>query len=125
MDYTFHHLHLICSNLDQMIDFMTGVLGATLKVRKMMGPTEGAIIDISGTEIYLRPPREGEQIGGAGGAKRFGCDHFGLVVDDIQAAYEELSEQGFTFTLPPTAQAGGIAFFKGPDGIDIELFQPA
>lgn len=125
MDYAFHHLHLICSNLDQMIDFFTQVLGGALEVRKMFGPTEGAIIDLTGTKIYIRPLREGEQLDKVGGTKRYGCDHFGLVVDDIQAAYEELEGKGFTFTLKPTAQAGGIAFFKGPDDINIELFQPA
>ena len=30
MKYTFHHLHLVCSDLEQMIAFFTDTLGAGL-----------------------------------------------------------------------------------------------
>jgi len=122
--YRFHHLHLICSNLDQMENFFTEVLGAELVERKKFGDVEGAIVDLTGTRVYLRMPREGEEIGGDLSGKHYGYDHLGLVVDDLDAAYEELRGKGFVFTLPPTGKTGRVAFFKGPDNISVELFQP-
>jgi catechol 2,3-dioxygenase-like lactoylglutathione lyase family enzyme len=123
-DYRFHHLHLICTDLDEMEGFFTGVLGAQLIERKFFRDVEGSIVDLAGTQVYLRRAREGEEIKSGPPDKRFGYDHFGLVVDDIDAAYEELTARGYNFTLPPTGQAGKIAFFIGPDNVAIELFQP-
>jgi catechol 2,3-dioxygenase-like lactoylglutathione lyase family enzyme len=123
-NYQFHHMHLICSDLDEVQDFFTQVLGAEFVDRKMFGDVEGAIVDLSGTQIYLRRPREGEAVGARPDATYYGYDHFGLVVDDLDAAYQQLQDSGYTFTVPPRGTAGRIAFFTGPDGIQVELFQP-
>ena len=124
MTYKFHHIHLICSDLDEMQNFFIETLGASLVARKIFGDVEGAVIEFSGTSIYLRCARPGEEFGSGPAAKVFGYDHFGLIVDDIDAAYEELTAKGFTFDLPPTGPAAKMAFFRGPDDVLIELFQP-
>ena len=55
----------------------------------------------------------------------YGYDHIGLQVEDVQAAYEDISNRGYSFFMPPTEAAGlMIAFFKGPENITIELVQP-
>ena len=53
MTYQFHHIHLICRNLDQMINFFSETLEATLVERKKFGPADGAILDLGGTTINL------------------------------------------------------------------------
>ena len=42
----------------------------------------------------------------------------GLVVDDLDAAYEELSRRGVAFDMPPTKQpwGGTLALFRDPEG---------
>ena len=42
----------------------------------------------------------------------------GFVVDDIDAAYAELTEKGVVFEMAPTKQpwGGTLALFKDPDG---------
>ena len=124
MDYCFHHLHLKCHDLDQMQDFFTQVLGATLVQRRMLGPVEGAILDLSGTSIFLTLPREDEELISLPANQSYAYDHLGLIVDDIEAAYQELSAKGYSFSVPPMGEAGKIAFFQGPEGLNIELFQP-
>ncbi|WP_324292350.1 VOC family protein [uncultured Desulfosarcina sp.] len=42
MIYRFHHVHLLCSNFEDTIDFFTGVLGATLVNRQKFGGAETA-----------------------------------------------------------------------------------
>ena len=42
----------------------------------------------------------------------------GFMVDDIDAAYQEMSGAGVSFEMPPTPQpwGGTLALFKDPDG---------
>ena len=124
MTYRFNHLHIICSDLEKMITFFIETLGATLTVRKKFGAADGASLDLHGTTINLRVSREDEEMAGDAHHARFGYDHIGLTVEDVDAAHEELARQGFSFFMPPTDIPGlRIAFFKGPDGITVELVQ--
>jgi catechol 2,3-dioxygenase-like lactoylglutathione lyase family enzyme len=125
MRYRYHHFHLICSNLEHTENFFTGMLGAKLIERRKFGTADGAILDLNGTTISLRKAREDENIIGDSLQPRYGYDHLGLEVEDVDAAYNELKEKGIAFTIPPTnVETGKMAFVKGPDGITIELFQP-
>ncbi len=124
MTYRFHHVHLICSDLEQMERFFTETLGAKFVKRQKFGTGEGALLDFNGAAIYLRMAQEGEQIAGDASEKRYGYDHFGLEVDDIDRAYRELKGRGFLFAVPPESRGTAkIAFFRGPDNITIELLQ--
>ena len=124
MKYQLHHFHLICSNLDKMIDFFSETLGAKLVVRRKFGTADGATLDLNGTRINLRVAREDETILGNSSQTRYGYDHLGLEVGDVDAAYEELKAKGFSFIAPPTDfEAWRFAFFKGPDDITVELIQ--
>lgn len=125
MTYRYHHFHLICSDLEQTENFFTGVLEAKLIQRRKFGTADGAVLDLNGTTISLRKAREGDNITGDSSQQRYGYDHLGLEVEDIDAVYEELKEKGVTFSiLPKNVENGRMAFIKGPDGITIELFQP-
>ena len=124
MTYRFHHIHLICKDLEGMIRFFTEAIGATLVERKKFGTADGASLDIQGTTVNLRVDREDEVMTGDASQARFGYDHIGLQVDDIDAAYEDLKQRGFTFFMPPKDIPGlRIAFFRGPEEIIIELVQ--
>ena len=57
MTYRFHHVHLICKDLEGMINFFTEALDATLVVRKKFGTADGRGVlhchrlpDLKGTE---------------------------------------------------------------------------
>jgi catechol 2,3-dioxygenase-like lactoylglutathione lyase family enzyme len=55
---------------------------------------------------------------------RYGYDHLGLQVEDIDAAYEDLRKRGFNFFMEPKDIPDlRIAFFRGPEEITIELIQ--
>lgn len=124
MKYRYHHIHIICRDLQTTEAFFTGDLGAKLVERRKFGNADGAILDLGGTHIYLRTSRDGDSITGDSSNPRFGYDHLGLQVDDLDAAHKTLSAKGYVFFMPPQ-QLGNmrIAFLKGPDNISVELLQ--
>lgn len=124
MTYRFHHLHLICKNLEQMIGFFTDALGAALIARKKFGTADGASLDLQGTTVNLRVAREDEDMVGDATRSSFGYDHIGLQVEDVDAAFQDLRKRGFSFFMEPKDIPDlRIAFFKGPEDITIELVQ--
>lgn len=124
MTYRLHHIHLICQNLETMISFFTEVLGASLVARRKFGTADGATLNLDGIDINLRVAREGEEIRRDSDQSKYGYDHIGLEVEDIQVAYDDLTKRGYNFFMPPTQAADlTIAFFKGPENITIEIVQ--
>ena len=125
MTYRFHHVHVICRDLEKMINFFCGVLGAHLIERKKIGTADAAGLDLQGTTISLRLRQEGEEISEVVSQRRYGFDHIGLQVEDLEAAYRDLTSKGFPFPTPPKdVSIGRVAFFTGPENISIELIQP-
>jgi catechol 2,3-dioxygenase-like lactoylglutathione lyase family enzyme len=107
-----------------MISFFTKALNAKLLARKKFGTADGASLDIQGTTVNLRVAREDEEMVGDASQSRYGYDHIGLEVEDVDDAYKDLSARGFSFFMPPTDVPNlRIAFFKGPEDITIELVQ--
>ena len=125
MSYRFHHLHIICKELEKMITFFTETLEAKLVMRKKFGTADGATLNLQGTTVNLRVSREDEDIVGDASQSSYGYDHIGLQVEDIETVFTELQAQGFSFLVPPTDIPNlKMAFFKGPEDITIELVQP-
>ena len=125
MPYRFHHVHIICKDLEEMIVFFTEVLAAKLIDRRKFGTADGASLELDGATINLRVAREDEKMVGDASQSTFGFDHIGLEVEDIQVAFEDLTKRGYAFFMPPREIPNmKIAFFKGPEDITIELCQP-
>ncbi len=124
MTYRLHHIHLICQDLETMIRFFRDAIGADLVARRKFGTADGATLNLQGLVINLRVAREGEEIRDNPALSCYGYDHIGLAVEDIQAAYNDLTKRGYRFFMPPTEAAGlTIAFFRGPENITIELVE--
>ena len=126
MSYRFHHVHIVCKDLEKMVRFFTDVLEASLIDMRKFGTADGASLDLNGTTVNLRVAREDEERVGAASQSTYGYNHIGLEVEDIERAYNDLTERGFSFFMPPTDIPDlKIAFFKGPEDITFELCQPA
>jgi catechol 2,3-dioxygenase-like lactoylglutathione lyase family enzyme len=119
----FHHVHIICDDLNQMVGFFVNSLNASLIELKQFDGVDGAKLDLGGTTISLRLPLPDDQIRKENCICR-GYDHIGVQVDDIEKAYAELKGKGFVFDGKPI-QTGNIikAFFRGPENLSIELLQ--
>ena len=108
-----------------MITFFTETLEAKLVRRQKFGTADGASLDLQGTTVNLRVSREDEEMVGDASPSRYGYDHIGLEVEDIETTFKDLQSQGFSFLVPPMDIPNlKIAFFKGPENFTIELVEP-
>ncbi|BBO89720.1 VOC family protein [Desulfosarcina ovata] len=125
MNYRFHHLHLLCGDLEATVDFFTRILGAALKGYQKFGTADGASLDLNGTIVNLRVAAEGETVNTDITGPVYGYHHMALGVDDTDAACRELTDRGVEFVVQPRNTDDGlrVAFFKGPDDVLIELVQ--
>jgi len=123
MANTLNHIHLVCRDLQQMIDFFTQNFDASLITMKQFGGADGASLDLSGVTINLRVTQENEKILDSG--KTYGYHHIGINVDDIDAKYEDLKGKGYAFSVAPKDinETLRIAFFDGPENVTLELLQ--
>jgi Lactoylglutathione lyase and related lyases len=119
----FHHVAIRVHDFDASVKFYTEVLGFTERVRWGEGNGRGILLD-TGDGNYLEI-----FAGGAPGPKPEGAFlHLALRTDNVDAAVEVARAAGMEVTVEPKDVSLGtvparIAFFKGPDGEIIELFQ--
>ena len=125
MKYRFHHIHLLCSDLENTIDFFTGILGAELMTRQKFGGAEGASLSLNGTTVNLRLAGDNETVNANAALPVYGYHHMCVEVDDMDAAYRELTDKNIEFVVKPrnTPDNLRVAFCKGPDDIVIEVLQ--
>lgn len=119
----FHHLHIVCNDLNQMVGFFVNTLHASLLERKQFDGVDGAKLDFGGTTLNLSLPSQDGQISREN-SLRGGYDHIGIQVEDLDKTCKELKWQGYVFDMEPV-RSGKIvkAFFRGPEDLRIELLQ--
>ena len=103
---------------------VTGYNDAILEIAFLSYPDSGENLELI---EYVKP--RGEPVSTA--TCRPGAAHLSFKVEDIEADYRRLKEKGVRFKAPPVEITFGInkgsraVYFNGPDGIALELIQPA
>ena len=138
------HVGITVSNLDEALHFFSDLLGLeALPFREASGERIETILGIPGVSVRLSGVKtpdgknielieylasKGERINLK--ISNPGVTHISFVVDDIQKMYDDLTAKGVNFISPPywggktiAGMDWGVCFFKGPDGISIELMQ--
>ncbi|MCP2049547.1 UNVERIFIED_ORG: glyoxylase I family protein [Paenarthrobacter nicotinovorans] len=143
----FHHVVLLVTDFDQSMDFYTQVLGFELVSRDedRRGPFLDQMFGMDGVVIKLGLVRAGGEIIEIiepvapsvlaavtdASSTRAGIARVGWEVDDIEGMVSDLSAKGVEFVsdivdMTVGHYAGGkVVFFIDPDGILLELQQPA
>jgi len=131
--YRLHHISIVCNDILPVEQFYVEKLGLrtvhesrddgyVFLVDPLVlgnGTATSPLIEIMGPPGI--EPREAAFLAKYGP----GIDHLCFTVEDVDAAFEALSNQGIKFDLEPMEYAGNkIAYFKDPNGIDIELMLP-
>jgi catechol 2,3-dioxygenase-like lactoylglutathione lyase family enzyme len=137
-----HHVGVPVRSLKQSLKFYQDAFGIEPKfIAKSSGPGTSrlvgipevemsyAFLDLGNTVLELleyQHPRGQDY-------DRRNCDvgatHIAFEVADVEAAYEELTGKGIEFSGPPLhiddgPLAGSVtAYFRDPDGIQLEIFQ--
>jgi len=125
LEYHFDHVHVFCSDLNAMERWFVEGLGAERVARRESRGVPAIELKLGGARLLLRGAWPDENLASPGG-RRFGTDHFGLRVADVDAAIAELRRRGVTIDVEPwdISPTLRIAFVKGPDNVRIELLQP-
>lgn len=115
-----HHVAIYTARFERLRDFYVTTLG--LPVRGAFAGYNIVFVDAGTTALEIVEEN-------AGRAHEGGWQHLALEVADIDAAYTELAAEGVHFhaaphDFPPDAPMLRIAFFRDPDGNELELVQP-
>lgn len=125
MQCRFDHVHIVASDPDASARFYGEMLGATTTAREEARGTVTVRMKLDGVNLFIRQNREGEQVVGDGSDLRFSYDHFGVMVDNLEAFVEEVCAMGAKVLREPTQlrPETKIAFIEGPDRTRIEIVQ--
>jgi catechol 2,3-dioxygenase-like lactoylglutathione lyase family enzyme len=118
-----HHVAFATPNFERLRDFYVNTLG--LKQVGQFGGRNIVFVEAGSTTIEI-VERPGEPVQPM---QRIGWVHFAFEVADIDAAYKELTAKGIAFHVEPKLfpednPAVKLAFFKDPDGNELELVEP-
>jgi catechol 2,3-dioxygenase-like lactoylglutathione lyase family enzyme len=114
----FHHIHLKGADPDAIFDWYEAAFGGTRDSFAGMLPALRY-----GTVWLLVQNSRGAEVAATTGRA---IDHLGWSFADLDAAAVDLKAKGVKFTMEPRPFRDlKIAFIEGPDGVSIELVQPA
>ena len=121
--YRYDHLHFRSEDPHAARKFWEEMFGAKMLLQRELGGAPSFRMDLNGMIFLVSGRAEGENPIHVGSEPRYGLDHFGLKVDNMDAAAKELKAKGAEFICEPWELRPGvkIAFVKGPDNIGIEL----
>ena len=128
MRYRADHIHLYASDIEATAHWYRRVLDAeVLRLRQSDGRVR-TDLRIGGMMLYLSDAKRlsanlGWTLSEAAPSPHMGLDHFGLAVDDLDAAAAELRERGADITFGPKTLRPGAAclYLRAPDGVTIEI----
>ena len=122
--FRFDHIHINCTDLAATERWFTEGMGAEVAGRGLSFGIPVTNLRFTGITVLLRPARPNEQLS-VGPSPRFGEDHFGVMVDNLDAAAAELKGRGVAFDMEPRDFGPGlrIAFVRGPDNVRIEIME--
>lgn len=125
--YSYDHIHLRTRDPKGTADWYRRMFGAEVLESVQSDGQPRIDLNLHDLTIFLaRVTEEGvNDFPSAPAAPYLGLDHFGLRVDDLDAAYAQLKERGATFTTEPRTIRPGvkIAFIQCPDNVRIELLE--
>jgi catechol 2,3-dioxygenase-like lactoylglutathione lyase family enzyme len=128
MEFAFDHVHLVCKDVDGMVDWFKKIFDAErISYSADFKGSPSAVIKLGNMRVFVRGIRPGEKPDAIAPTRTQGLDHFGVTVDDVEKAAEWLKARGAEFSVLPTRGGMGgrlISFVKGPENIDIEIVGP-
>ena len=126
MSFTHNHLHLRSEDPDATARFYCDNFGAVIKSEGPLSTTKSIQLELNGEPLMTISGRaEGETPIPGSTEPRYGLDHFGFEVDDMEAAVAPLRANGVQLICEPWTMPSGstVAFIEAPDRVSIELIQ--
>lgn len=121
----FHHISIRTQKFDESMHLYRDMLGMQVRLDTTNGARRTALLDMGdGSYVELSMNPETVEPLTAGNP----LAHFALATHDVRGVTEKLRAAGYPITMEPKdIQLGplpaSIAFFTGPNGESVELFQ--
>jgi catechol 2,3-dioxygenase-like lactoylglutathione lyase family enzyme len=121
--YRIDHIHLISPNIEPTKDWYCNILGGKVTFEGEFKGNKVYYVDLNGFNIIIIEQLPDEKPISATIQTREGLDHFGVAIDDMDAAVADLKEKGVKFVVEPMQVRPGlrIAYIEAPDKVRIEL----
>jgi catechol 2,3-dioxygenase-like lactoylglutathione lyase family enzyme len=124
--YSYDHIHLRTKDLRGTAEFYQRMFGAHITGELVQSDGQPRIdLEINGLAVFIaRVPPEADTLSSPEEA-HLGLDHFGLRVDNLEAAASELKQRGVSFASEPRVVRPGlkVAFIQCPDNVRVELLE--
>ena len=113
-----HKAAVVAQNVAAAERFYTEVLGLTVTERIASGTDEDYVMLRAGSTTLELMPQQAMGVAP-------GFHHLSFRVEDVDAAAAALRDRGVVLEKEPFDAPGGLrlAFFRGPDGVLLQLFQ--
>jgi catechol 2,3-dioxygenase-like lactoylglutathione lyase family enzyme len=123
--YSYDHIHLRSRDPKATAQFYERMFGAKILESVQSDGQPRIDLDINGLTVFIARVPSDADIASSPADPHLGLDHFGLRVDDLDAAAAELRQRGATFTVEPRQLRPGvkIAFLQCPDNVRVELLE--
>jgi catechol 2,3-dioxygenase-like lactoylglutathione lyase family enzyme len=126
MNFTYNHLHFRSGDPDAAAKFYCDNFGATITSERPLSTTKSIQLELGGRPLMTISGRaEGEDPVPGSTEPRYGLDHFGFEVDDMDEAASHLRANGAHFICDPWTMPSGstVCFIEAPDHVSVELIQ--
>ena len=126
MKISCNHLHLRSEDPDAAAKFYCDNLGANIKSDRPFAGTKAIQLELNGQPLMSISGRaEGEDPVSGSTEPRYGLDHFGFELDDMDTLVAQMKAKGVHFICEPWTTPSGsrVAFVEAPDHVSVELIQ--
>ena len=124
-NYTYDHIHIRSQDPMATAQWYEKMFGAKIIESTQPDGSPRVDLDINGLTVFIMRVATAAPAPGADTEVSLGLDHFGLRVENMDAAVAELTEKGAEFTMEPRKLRPGliITYIVAPENVRIELLQ--
>jgi catechol 2,3-dioxygenase-like lactoylglutathione lyase family enzyme len=124
-EFRFEHIHLRSADPEATAAWYERMFGARIVRGRQPDGSPRVDLKLGGIDVFIFHCKPGDGTRPAPITPYFGLDHFGLQVDDLDAAMTELNARGCEFTRGPVTVRPGlrVAFLRAPEEVSIEILE--
>ncbi|MCD5399721.1 MAG: VOC family protein [Dehalococcoidia bacterium] len=124
-NYTYDHIHIRSQDPMATAQWYEKMFSAKIIESTQPDGSPRVDLDINGLTVFIMRVATDAPAPGADTEVSLGLDHFGLRVENMDAAVAELTEKGAEFTMEPRKLRPGliITYIVAPENVRIELLQ--
>ena len=124
-NYTYDHIHIRSQDPMATAQWYEKMFSAKIIESTQPNGSPRVDLDINGLTVFIMRVATDAPAPGADTEVSLGLDHFGLRVENMDAAVAELTEKGAEFTMEPRKLRPGliITYIVAPENVRIELLQ--